>query len=302
METMTSVLRRLIADDGVTMIPGATDALTARLVERAGFPAVYMTGSGTAQTKFGVPDIGLITMSEMVANAAAMTAAIGVPLIADADTGYGNPLNVRRTVQEFERAGVAGLHLEDQVTPKKCGQFLGKQLVPVAEHAAKIRAACEARRDPDFVVIARTDALIVEGVETLLERVAAYTDAGADMLFVEGPRSVDELRFLGAETDLPLLYNMTSSGKSPFLTADELAVLGDYRIMILPNYVLQAMIGAAQQVLEAMYTARSAAPALAGEVSWTGRQEVVDLAYYQELEERYGVAPGARTAYQEGVY
>lgn len=297
----TTRLRELLDRDQVTLAPGAYDALTARLVQRAGFDAVYMTGSGTAQARYGVPDLGLLTATEMAANAASMADAIDVPLIADADTGYGSPLNVRRTVQEYERAGVAGLHLEDQVTPKKCGQFQGKQLVPADEHAMRIRAACEARRDRDLVIIARTDGLIVEGLESTLARAERYVEAGADMVFVEGPRDADDLRRIGERLDVPLLYNMTSSGKSPFLSTEELGRFGRFRIMIAPNYVLQAAIGAAQELLAQLHADGHVRGVLDRGVSWSGRQDAVDLPTYQELERRYGLSDDARTTYQNGV-
>src|SRR3984893_18474878 len=188
-------LRQLLAGPNLLVAPGAYDALSARLIAQDGFPAAYMTGLGTAASVLGQPDVGLLTMSEMVARASALASVIGdLPLIADADTGYGNPINVRRTVHEYERAGVAAIHIEDQVWPKKCGHMEGKQVIPLDEMVQKIRAAVDARQDPDFVVIARTDANAVYGLEDALRRGQAYREAGADVIFIEAPRSMEELR------------------------------------------------------------------------------------------------------------
>src|SRR5579864_890337 len=191
---VTTRLRDLLAGPDLVVAPGAYDALSARLIAQAGFSVAYMTGFGTAASVLGQPDVGLLTMSEMVSRAAAVAAVVGdLPLIADADTGYGNPVNVRRTIREYERAGVAGLHIEDQVWPKKCGHMEGKQVIPMDEMVQKVRAAVEARQDPDFVIIARTDANAVNGLEDALQRGKAYREAGADVLFVEAPRSLNEL-------------------------------------------------------------------------------------------------------------
>src|SRR5579875_3465951 len=201
----TTRLRSLLAGSDLIIAPGAYDGLSARLIAHSGFPAVYMTGFGTSASVLGMPDVGLLTMSEMVSRAAALAAVTGeVPLIADADTGYGNPLNVRRTVREYERAGVAGLHLEDQVWPKKCGHMEGKQVIPMEEMVQKVRAAVEAREDPDFVIIARTDAAAVLGFEEALRRGRAYREAGADVIFIEAPRTLEELRaIVQAFPDVP---------------------------------------------------------------------------------------------------
>src|SRR5947207_8862686 len=191
----TTRLRELLAGPELIVAPGAYDALSARLIVQAGFSVVYMTGFGTAASVLGQPDVGLLTMSEMVGRVAALAAVAGdVPLIADADTGYGNPISVRRTIQEYERTGVAALHIEDQVWPKKCGHMEGKQVIPMEEMVQKVRAAVDARRNPDFVIIARTDANAVNGLEDAMRRARAYRDAGADVLFIEAPRSVEELR------------------------------------------------------------------------------------------------------------
>src|SRR6266704_4596964 len=225
---VTTRLRELLADPGLLVAPGAHDALSARLIAQAGFPAVYMTGFGTAASVLGQPDVGLLTMSEMVSRAAAISAVIAsvagdLPLIADADTGYGNPINVRRTIREYERAGVAGVHIEDQVWPKKCGHMEGKQVIPKDEMVEKVRAAVDARQDPDFVIIARTDANAVHGLEDAIRRGQAYQEAGADIIFIEAPRSIAELQAIKqAFPDVPLLYNWAESGKTPLLSLDEI--------------------------------------------------------------------------------
>lgn len=194
----TSRLRQLLAGHELIVAPFVFDAFQARLAERVGFPAVYMTGFGTAAAR-GYPDVGLLTQTEMAANARTIARAVQVPVICDADTGYGNPLNVIRTVREYEAAGAAALHLEDQVFPKKCGFMRGKQVIPLEEHVQKIRAALDARTDPDFVIIARTDALAVHGWEETLRRCRAYLDAGADLIFVDGIRTPDDLAVYARE-------------------------------------------------------------------------------------------------------
>jgi 2-methylisocitrate lyase-like PEP mutase family enzyme len=200
-------LRAFLAGPSMVVAPFVYDCLQARIAEQTGFDAVYMTGFGTAAAR-GFPDLGLLTMSEMVQNVRAIAHAVKVPVICDADTGYGNPLNVWRTVREYEEAGAAALHIEDQVFPKKCGFLAGKQVIPQAEMIAKVRAACDARRDPDFVIIARTDALAVNGWDDVVSRARAYRAAGADLLFVDGIRTLEDLKNYAAKLgDLPILYN-----------------------------------------------------------------------------------------------
>src|SRR5262249_7095865 len=213
----TTRLRQLLAQPGAVLAPGVADALNARLVAKHGFEAVYMTGAGTTATRLGMPDVGLLTMTEMVDNAGRIAEASGLPTISDADTGYGGVLNVRRTIQSYERAGVAAVHLEDQVIPKRCGHLSGKQIVSVEEMVSKIKAAVDARVDQDFLLIARTDGIAVEGFQRTLERAEIYYAAGADMIFVEAP-SREQLPKIAPRIKAPLLYNMPPSGKTPFLT------------------------------------------------------------------------------------
>ncbi|TMD67928.1 MAG: isocitrate lyase/PEP mutase family protein, partial [Chloroflexi bacterium] len=249
----TTRLRELLAQQDLLVAPGAYDALSARLIVQAGFPAVYMTGFGTAASVLGQADVGLLTMSEMVSRAATLAAVVGDrPLIADADTGYGNPINVRRTVREYERAGAAAIHIEDQVWPKKCGHMEGKQVIPADEMVQKIHAAVDARQDPDFVIIARTDANAVYGLEDALSRGRAYREAGADVIFIEAPRSIEELRAIAqAFPDVPLLYNWAESGKTPLLSLEDIHALG-FQLVIFPVSVLFAATQALLGLLEVL--------------------------------------------------
>jgi len=244
----TTRLRQLLRQPGIIVAPGAYDCLTAKLIEREGFPAVYLTGAGTAVTRLGKPDLGFITLSEMVASAGAITSTVSIPLIADADTGYGGALNVYRTVREYERAGVAALHIEDQVFPKRCGHLDGKHVVPTHEMVAKIRAATEARTDEAFVIIARTDALAVTGLDDTLRRCAAYAEAGADVLFVEALRTQAEIERVTREVGVPLLYNFVEHGKSPLLPVSELQGLG-FKLVIFPGSIMLAVLTLVRQIL-----------------------------------------------------
>ncbi len=233
----TTRLRKLLREPGIIMAPGAYDCLTARTIEFAGFPAVYMTGAGTSVATLGYPDLALATMGEMVENASRIASTVSVPVIADADTGYGGILNIQRTIGQYQRAGVAGVHLEDQEFPKRCGHLDNKRVIPTEDMVGKIRAAVDARDDEDFVIIVRTDALAVTGWDDTMRRCEAYTKAGADVLFVEAIRSREEAETLVGSVELPLLYNYVESGKSPLFTADELAAMG-FKIVIYPASAL----------------------------------------------------------------
>jgi carboxyvinyl-carboxyphosphonate phosphorylmutase len=244
----TTALRQLLRQPGILVAPGAYDCLTAKLIEREGFPVVYMTGAGTAVARVGKPDLGFASLTEMLANAGAIAATIRVPLIADADTGYGGALNVYRTVQEYEKAGVAALHIEDQAFPKRCGHLDGKEVVPLAEMVVKLRAACAARTDEDFVIIARTDALAVTGLDDTLRRCAAYAEAGADVLFVEALRTQEEIDRVRREVDVPLLYNFVEHGKSPLIPVSQLEALG-FKLVIFPGSLMLSVSTMAQRIL-----------------------------------------------------
>jgi methylisocitrate lyase len=229
-------------------MPGAFNALTARLVERCGFPAVYVSGAGLANATVGVPDIGLLTLSEVAQLAWYIADAVRIPTLVDADTGFGGPENVGRSVQVFERAGLAGMHLEDQVFPKRCGHLAGKELVPVEEMTGKIRAAVRGRRDADFLIVARTDARSVEGFEGAVARAHSYLKAGADAIFPEALETGREFREFARQVRAPLLANMTEFGRGPLLSARQLAGIG-YRMVIFPLTAFRVSMKAAENCL-----------------------------------------------------
>ena len=237
----TTKFRQLLEQPGIIMAPGAYDCLTAKLVESAGFPAVYMTGAGTSVARLGYPDLALATMTEMLDNASQIASIVDIPVIADADTGYGGILNVRRTVRQYERSGIAALHLEDQDFPKRCGHLDDKRVIPVEDMVQKIHAAVDARTDEDFTIIVRTDAIAVTGWDDSMRRCEEYVKAGADVLFVEALRTPEQIEQAGRELNVPLLYNYVETGKSPLLPASELERLG-FKIVIYPaSGILSAM-------------------------------------------------------------
>jgi 2-methylisocitrate lyase-like PEP mutase family enzyme len=247
-------LRALLKQHGMVVAPGAYDCISARVIAQAGFPAVYMTGAGTAAT-LGYPDFGLVTMSEMAANAGRLAAAVTVPVIADADTGYGNELNVTRTVREYEKRGVAGLHIEDQGFPKKCGHLDDKMVIPLDEYLAKIRAAAAARSNPDLLLIARTDSRAVIGFEEAVRRMNAALEAGADMAFLEAPQTPEEVEAVPRLVKGPCLLNVVSGGKTPVLDLDEAQRLG-FKLAILPGLLFQSAVSAFDAVLADVKTTR----------------------------------------------
>src|ERR1700724_1692499 len=245
--TQAARFRELLRRDGMVVAPGAYDCITARLIERAGFEAVYMTGAGTA-AMLGYPDFGLVTMSEMVENGGRIAAAVGLPVIADADTGYGNELNVVRTVREYETVGVAGIHIEDQEFPKKCGHLDDKRIVPREDWVAKIRAAAQSRRSADFLVIARTDSRAVAGFDEAIARANAAIAAGADMAFVEAPQTVEEVAAVPRLVNGPCLLNVVRGGKTPDLDLREAERMG-YKLAIVPGLLIQSVVGICDQML-----------------------------------------------------
>jgi len=242
-----SRFRNLLNQGGMIIAPGAYDCITAKLIEQAGFAAVYMTGAGTAAT-LGYPDFGLVTMSEMVANAGRLVAAVGVPVIADADTGYGNELNVFRTVREFESRGVAGIHIEDQEFPKKCGHLEGKQVIPREDYLAKIRAAVAARRDANFMIIARTDARAVVGLDEAIARANGALASGADMAFVEAPQTLEEVTAVPRLVSGPCLLNVVRGGKTPEIDLRHAEALG-YKLAIVPGLLIKSVVGICDKIL-----------------------------------------------------
>ena len=275
----TTQLRQMLASDQLIVAPFVLNALHARIAEDVGHQAVYMTGAGTAAER-GFPDVGLITMTEMVSNAKYIADAVNVPVICDADTGYGNPLNVHRTVREYEAAGVAAIHLEDQVFPKKCGFFAGKQVIPADEHVQKLHAALDARTDPDFVIIARCDAYAVNGWEDTVERCLAYSEAGADLVFVDGIKSQDDIhRYATDLGDVPRMYN------GDLATTQTMQELG-YKLMICGStiWLIYKQVRAAY---EELITDGMVNPDRYG-TRWDVAQ-VLGLDAIYELEKKYGV-------------
>lgn len=293
---MTQRLRELLARPKPLMAPGAADALTARLIAKHGFEAIYMTGAGTTAVRLGMPDVGLLTMNEMVDNAQRIAEASQLPLVADADTGYGGPVNVQRTVRAYERAGVAGIHIEDQQWPKRCGHLAGKSLIPAEEMMAKIRAGLDARNDANFVLIARTDALAVEGFERAMERCRRYEEAGADMIFLEAPSRPEHLAAIPKAFGKPTLYNMASSGKTPFLHIDEIGKLG-FKLVIYPNFALLSAITAITRTLTELKGKGTVAGVVNDIASFQEFFNLVGMKEVQEAEAKYGVDERTRVTY-----
>ncbi len=281
-----AILRRLLEGPEILIAPGAHNAFTARIIEQTGFKAVYMTGSGAAMDLLGMPDLGFLTMSEMVAHAANLVQATNLPVIADADTGYGNALNVLRTVRDYERAGVAALHIEDQVAPKRCGHFSGKEVIRREEMIGKIEAALDARRNPDLVIIARTDARAVLGLEEAIERGIAYAHAGADMIFVEAPESFEEMRLIAGSIPAPVMANLTEGGRTPLADSRELQEMG-YKMVIYPRSAAGAAARAIQELLEALKRDGTTKKFLDRIVTFEGRNQITGMHAYEELEKKY---------------
>jgi 2-methylisocitrate lyase-like PEP mutase family enzyme len=283
MGSKAASLRELLDGDDLIVAPGVYDGISAALVGKLGFSAAYMTGAGVCASGYGLPDVGLLTLTEMAGRAAVLAGLLDVPLIADADTGYGSPINVVRTVREYERAGVAGIQLEDQVFPKRCGHLAGKEVVDADEFAVALQAAVEARRDPDTVIIARTDARATRGIDEAIERANRYAAIGADVIFVEAPQSIEEIEQIAAEVTAPLLLNVVPGGRTPEVDHARLAELG-YRVVIHPGVALAAVVAA---VVEALGGLRDNTPALGGTASPEAFFDLFDLAAWSELGERY---------------
>jgi 2,3-dimethylmalate lyase len=290
MISTASELRRLLASDDLIIAPGAYDALTARLVEMAGFSVVYATGAGISNSQLALADFGLATMTEVLDQVRKMTAAIRVPLIADVDTGYGNAVNLHRTVKEFIRAGAAAVQIEDQFIPKKCGHFEGKQLIPFDEAVLKIRAAVEARGDSDLVIIARTDAIAVAGFDEALRRARAYHDAGADALFVEAPRTREELAEIGRALPGAKIANMVEGGRTPIIPAVDLKAMG-FKIAIYANMVLRSSVKAIQSNLEHLRTKGDTQAILDRMITMEERARITQKDFLDGIEKRFTELP-----------
>jgi len=285
----TAKLRALLNSGRITVAPGAYDGLSARLVEQAGFAAIYASGGAIARSA-GVPDLGLLSVSAIADRFASMSDVVGAPIIADADTGYGNALNAQAAARAFERAGIAAFHLEDQTFPKKCGHYDDKSIVPTKEMVAKLKAVRDALHDADFVVIARTDAIAVEGFSAALDRAAAYLDAGADLSFVEAPTSEAEIAEIAKRLPGWKLINMFEGGKTPLLPVSHLQALG-YQLVIIPSDTQRAAIKAMQRVLTTIARDGSAAAMRGDLASFAEREAVIDTAAYLTRGKTYASRP-----------
>ncbi|MGI6142390.1 MAG: isocitrate lyase/PEP mutase family protein [bacterium] len=284
----TSMLRKLLASKEILVAPGAHDVMTAKIIEQTGFNAVYMTGYGTSASVLGRPDVGLLTLTEMVTQARNIVNAVNVPVIADADTGYGNVVNVMRTVREYERAGVACIQLEDQVAPKRCGHMLGREVIPAEEMVAKIRAAVEARQDPDLMIMARTDARTNHGIEEAIRRGKAYEEAGADILFIESPENEEEMRLVGSSFNVPVLANMIEKGRTPLKTAKELEDMG-FGLVIWPLSSVYVTAKAVRDLMVALKEQGTAANLLDSMIPFGEFNELIGLPEINEIQNRFKV-------------
>lgn len=284
--TAAGRLKSLLAQRSALTLPGAANAMFARVIEDCGFQACYVTGAGVANMHLGAPDIGLTTLSEIADIVARIADAVDLPLLVDADTGFGNALNMRRTVRLLERAGAAGLQIEDQVFPKKCGHFDGKDVVPLPDMLAKIRAAVDARRDGDLQIVARTDARAVLGFEAAMERAHAFIEAGADATFVEAPTSLEEMRRIAAELPVPQIANIVFGGRTPDPGRARLQEMG-FAGVLYANATLQAALRASFEVLTALRDTGSL-DAVAGRLAgFDERQRAVAKPLWDALDARY---------------
>lgn len=283
----TSEMRQKFASGRMVVAPGAHDALTAKIIGKVGFEAVYMTGYGQAASHLGNPDVGLMTMSEMLARASAFVEAAGVPVIADADTGFGNAINVMRTVREYEKAGVAVIQIEDQLMPKKCGHMLGRQVISKEEMVGKIKAAVDARQDPDFMIMARTDARTILGIEEAIERGLAYQEAGADIIFIESPESEEEMKMITDAISVYTLANMVEGGRTPLLTNTRLEELG-YNLVIYPTASTYVTTKAMLDLMESLKKEGTTEAKMKDMVPFAQFNDLIGLTEIRELEAKYG--------------
>ncbi|WP_054637281.1 oxaloacetate decarboxylase [Thalassobacillus sp. C254] len=277
----------LTKEEGIIVAPGAANALTARLIEEAGFPAVYVTGAGLSNNMLGMADVGLLSFKEVLDQVKYICDAVNIPVIADGDTGFGNAINLVRTVTEFEHAGVSAIQLEDQSTPKKCGHFDGKQIVSVEEMTNKIKAAVDTRKDPNFKIIARTDARATEGIDSAIERAQRYSEAGADILFVEAPQTEDEMKTITKSLPhAPQIANMVEHGLTPLKTNEELETLG-YKIVLYANFLNRRAIKAMQDALLSLREDQTTQHMLDEIISMKERNRLTHLTKIKHLEDKY---------------
>ena len=292
--TPRQTLKQLLRRNQLLVAPGCFDGLSARLVEEAGFEAAYLSGGAVARS-MGIPDIGLVTMSETIERAAQVVSAVKIPVIADADTGYGNAVNLVRTVREYERTGVAAIHIEDQITPKRCGHLDGKEVIPLAEMENKLQAALAARSDPDFCIIARTDARGVHGFDDAINRARAFVKLGVNAVFVEAPQSESELEEIPRRLPgVPLLVNVFKGGKTPMLPVERLQKMG-YRIAIYPSETQRAGIHAMRQVLALLKRDGTTEAMDASLTTFKERDKVVGLNEWQKIEKRFMAIAAEKT-------
>lgn len=280
------LLRLKLEERRGLLVPGAADALAARVIANLGFEAIYITGAGVTNTLLGMPDLGFISLPELAQQTSAIRDAVDLPIIVDADTGFGNPLNVRHTVQVLERAGANALQIEDQIFPKRCGHFSGKQVIAAEEMVAKLKAAVDARRNQDFLIIARTDARAVHGFDAAIDRATKWIEAGADVTFVEAPESLDEVNRIPALLRVPQVINMVPGGKTPIVDAAALASMR-YALVLYANAALQGAIAGMQAALSEL-KARGFLDESSGKIaSFAERQELVQKPLFDELERKY---------------
>lgn len=279
-------LRQAVDGTAPLLLPGVYDALSARLAAAAGFDAIYVTGAGLANSRLGVPDIGLTSVDQLADHVAAISDAVEVPLVVDGDTGFGNAVNVAHTVRKLERAGASAIQLEDQVFPKKCGHFAGKAIIPLDEMAGKVQSALDARRSDDTLIIARTDARATDGVDAAVERAHRFREIGADIIFVEAPRTIDELRLFAEQIDGPLVANMVEGGSTPIVPLEDLGELG-YAVVLYANAALRSAQRAVTLAYAELRSAGISTNLLDSMATWEERQNAVGKPHYDALEARY---------------
>lgn len=287
MTELNEALKARVAQESLLLAPGAANALTAKIIEDTGFEAVYVTGAGVSNTYLGAPDVGLVTLTELADHVAAIRGAVSLPLIVDADTGFGNALNVARTVRVLEQSGASAIQIEDQITPKRCGHFEGKEVITREEMVQKVRAAVDAREDDNFLIIARTDARASLGFEEASERASAYAEAGADVTFLEAPGSIEELRNVPKVVPGPQVANLVEGGRTPLVEAEELEDMG-FSIALYANLSLQGAIRGMQKVLGHLYERRTISGVPDDDIArWDERQRIVGKDNFDALEQRY---------------
>ena len=283
---MPNLRKLLYYNSEPLVVPGVYDAIGAKIAQKVGFKAMFQTGYGTSATLLGMPDYGFIGSSETVENARRICSAVSIPVIVDADTGYGNPLSVWKTVKELESAGACGIFLEDQKWPKRCGHMQGKEVIPKEEYAEKLQAALDARKSRDFIIVARTDARAPEGLDAAIDRALLYKKIGADAIFVEAPKSVTEMRKIGMSIDAPLVANMIEGGATPLLSAKKLYEMG-FKLILYPLSILYANTFATMQILRELRKTGTTSRFKKNLVAFDQFNDVVDLAKYRKMENRY---------------